>query len=609
MSEGPRRRETRRSAERVDYVELIARAGGEARRVELAAAWILQEFDAYYAGSRRIPELAKAAFEARDPGQSLALSKRRLSFYSESIRGLGARLAEAFPLLAGSEAFWRRLQEKYLPLIEGRYEADLAFAYIHSVRRGIYQDEWKPVEYAFGTSAAPEAAAKVYRSFPGGARLLPETVLEILGIPGFTTPYEDAAEDAFLIAERVNEELGPDGTRPEAIKAIQMIDAGFYRNRGAYIVGRILLRESAAVPFVIALLNGEHGIYADAVLTSQAGCHNIFSSTLANFHATSPRYHELAAFLQGIMPRRAPGLHYSTIGFNHVGKVAVMTELKQELAANKEVFQTAVGFPGTVAVAFSAPSSEYTLKVIRDAPTAQYKWGEFAGIDSVLEKYGRVHEINRTGSMLDNIIYYNLRLDRDWFDPALLEELLREAGGSVSLIGGFVVFKHLIVQSKMIPLPVFLETASRADAETVIVNLGHCIKNNAAANVFNKDLDGRNYGVSRFLKIYLYDYDALERFTEVKIRTNLDRVEGEEDIPDWFFEEGVIVLPEEMLAGLRIPDRNLMRRFREVHGDLLSPAYWEGIQRDLRAGKVPGIRIYPEERRLIRDISRLGTYH
>jgi len=34
----------------------------------------------------------------------------------------------------------------------------------------------------------------------------------------------------------------------------------------------------------------------------------------------------------------------------------------------------------------------------------------------VLAKYKRVHEINRTGSMLDNIVYYNLKLERSWFE-------------------------------------------------------------------------------------------------------------------------------------------------------------------------------------------------
>lgn len=594
--------ENRRSKKGVDYLDLVSDAESNAYKIDWIARWILREFDAYYRESRQIPALAQEAFEKRDPRQSLALSKRRLSFYGESIYALGPRVVEAFPELAESEELWREVARAYLPLIEGRYEADLAFAYIHSVRRGINRGEWKPVEYAFGEVIDPAYRfdAEIHRSFPGGARVTPETVREILRIPGFKRPYRDAAGDAFLVSERVNDMLGVDRQPPPTIKTIQMINAGFYRNRGAYLVGRILVRREGTIPFVIALLNGEDGIYVDAVLTTEADSHNIFSSTLANFHVTNQYYHELAAFLHSIMPNRPLGLHYSTIGFNHVGKVAVMNELKAELESNSEVFEIALGFRGTVAIAFSTPSSAYTLKVIRDKPTSQYKWGKFQGVQSVLDKYSLVHEINRTGSMLDNIIYYNLRLERDWFDPSVLAELVREAGQSVSLRGDFVVFKHLIVQLKMRPLPLFLETATKADAETVIENLGHCIKNNAAANIFNKDLDGRNYGVSRFLKVFLFDYDALEPFTEVKIRTNADRVDGEEDIPDWFFEDGVIFLPEEIEAGLRISDGTLTRVFRDAHGDLLTTEYWEGVQRDLREGKVPSISTYPEDRRLAR---------
>jgi isocitrate dehydrogenase kinase/phosphatase len=95
------------------------------------------------------------------------------------------------------------------------------------------------------------------------------------------------------------------------------------------------------------------------------------------------RYHELSEFLRSIMPKRPLGLHYSTIGFNHVGKVAVMNELRDELIGSDDVLETAVGFRGTVAIGFSSPKSAYNLKVIRDKPTANYKWGTFDGIESV----------------------------------------------------------------------------------------------------------------------------------------------------------------------------------------------------------------------------------
>ena len=38
-------------------------------------------------------------------------------------------------------------------------------------------------------------------------------------------------------------------------------------------------------------------------------------------------------------------------------------------------------------------------------------------------------------------------------------------------------------------------------------------------------------------------------------------------------------------------------------------ALWEGVQHDLQADRVPRISVYPDQRRLIRDITRLGAYH
>ena len=584
-----------RSAE---YASRIEAAGSIDERSGLAARWILAEFDAYYVESRNIPNLAKSAFEQRDPAMSLDLSLRRLSVYSVSAHALARRLRAALPEVAEDETFWARLEARYLALIEGRYESDLAFAYIHSARRMVYEGMWKPVEYMFlhHREPASERSAAVRIDFPiaPGADLA-VLVDRVLAVPRFERRWRDRAGDVRLVVERLQSIFSGGTRRPVEI---QMTDAGFFRNRGAYIVGRIVFDDSSASPLILALLNHDAGIYVQAVLAGEADAHNLFSSTLANFHVTNSHYHELAAFLHTVMPTRRLGLHYSTIGFNHVGKVAVMHELREELATHREVFITAVGFRGSVAIGFAAPSSDYNLKVIRDVPTDQYKWGEFPGIGAVLDKYRRVHEIDRTGSMLDNIIYYNLELDPAWFEADLLAELLRDAGESVSLRDDAVILKHLIVQRRVRPLPVFLQDATPEEAREVIVNLGHCIKNNAAANVFNKDLDARNYGVSRFQKVYLFDYDALEPLTRVKVRSNAGRFDGEDDVPDWFYEDGVIFLPEEIESGFRIHDRGMRRLFRDVHGDLLTTGYWERLQHDLDRGQVPSIRLYPEQRKL-----------
>lgn len=579
---------------------LTERDRGE--RARIVAEIMVAVFNDYYARSRRIPHLAKEAFETRNWPQVLELSRERLSMYSQSVSNLGPVIRAGCPELAGDEGFWSEVEAHYLGFIKGRYEADLAFAFLNSMHRKIYADEWKPVEYSHGRAAAPSASLSepVVRMFQAVTPIAAESARKILSVARLTVPWRDKDGDAALVAEAIGAAIQRTGQPEGTAVKVFMINAGFYRNRGAYLVGRIAVPGFGMLPLLIALLNGKDGVFVDAVLTESDELQYVFSSTLANFHVSNPHYHELAQFLFSVMPKRPLGLHYSTIGYNHVGKVAVINEIAREQTRTGEKFDTAVGFRGTVAIGFSMPSSRYVMKIIRDRPTAGYKWGAFAGVKAVIDKYRLVHDINRAGSMLDNIIYYNIRLPRHWFAAALLDELVAEAPSNVSVVGDGVVFKHIITQMKLEPLHVFLETASREDAETAVVNLGTCIKNNAAANIFNKDLDGRNYGVSRILKVYLFDYDAVEPLTEVKIRTNVGRVDGEEDVPDWFFETGTVFLPEEMMAGLRIDDRGLRRLFADTHPELMTVAYWEGMQRALAEGKVPKVRAYPESRRLKR---------
>ncbi len=577
----------------IDYAAHVASAQTERERVALTAEWIGGVFDRFYDEFLRLTWQAKTAFETRDAPTSVALAKRRLGLYNATIYALAEELHAAYPSLAQNEALWSEVEAAYLPSVQGSYEADLALAYLHSARRRFHRDDWKPVEYAFGVHrAAARMRDAVHETFACSWPVEGRVMQRILQVAELAVPFVEPMLDAARIARRLNDILA--SKAGAGLFAIEMVRAGFFRNRGAYLVGRLVLERSEYKPFVIALSNGPDGVRAEALLHSTPHVHNLFSSTEAPFQVTSRLYHELSDFLHSIMPTRPLGLHYSTIGFHHVSKVAVMNEVRQLLSRQREHLDTAPGSRGTVAMAFTSPRSAYILKVIRDRPTSGYKWDRFEGVEAVLEKYKRVHEINRTGSMLDNILYYNLRLEAEWFAPALLDELLSEASNAVRLQDdGALVFKYLVVQRKLTPLNVFLAMAPDDKAMRAIVNLGFCIRNNAAANVFNKDFDVRNYGVSRYLKVYLYDYDAVELLTKMKVRTNLDRFEGEEDVPSWFFESGSIFLPEEIESGLRVDDRRLRRAFRATHAELMTVEYWEDLQQQLRAGEVPGVQTLP----------------
>jgi isocitrate dehydrogenase kinase/phosphatase len=580
------------SAVQAAYARLAACTDPD-RRVVVAAQLLLSVYDEFYAQLCEYPHRAQQAFEAMDPHASIRISQERLGLYSRYIAEHGPRMHAAFPALSSDSGVWEALDRLFMAMIVDRYDADIAFSFAHSIRRNIGHGLWKPVAYSFPPPSKLRAysMASVHRRFRVPGRVDAEVLCAALKVPNFSVPFRDIQSDAAHILARLEPILRPT-PNAAAVQALDVIDAGFFRDRSAFLVGRWLLADDSIVPFVVALLNSPEGIYVDAVLHRVSDIHDLFSSALANFHVTTRLYYQTCVFLFSLMPRRPFGHHYSTIGFNHVGKVVILNEINEQIRSGHR-FRRSPGVPGTVALGFTFDACAYHLKVIRDQPTHSYKWGAYPGVAAVSEKYRIVHEINRAGSMLDNVMYFNLRLDRGMFDPALLDEICRQAAGSVQVDGDGVYLRQLIVQLKIVPLPVFLQNADDNATRAVMISLGHCIRNNAATNIFNKDLDSRNYGVGRYGRVFLFDYDAVEKLTEVKIRTNRDREPGEEAVPDWFFEEGVVFLPEELEHGLQLKSSHARRCFREENGDLLGVEYWQDVQQKLLRGEVPELRMYP----------------
>jgi len=579
------------------YTRLTASADRDSR-IRATAALILTIYDDFYSQLCEYPHRAQRAFETMDPHASIRISQERLGLYSRYIAEHGPRILAAFPAIAADPAVWDALDRLFMAMIVDRYDADIAFSFAHSIRRNIGRGLWRPVAYSFPPPSKLRAysMASVHRRLRVTGRIDTEIMSTALRAPNFSVPFRDLPGDALKIRDRA-ECLLRDAAQGSPVLALDVVEAGFFRDRSAFIVGRWVLADDRIVPFVVALLNSPEGIYADALLHRVSDIHDLFSSALANFHVTTRLYYQTCVFLFSLMPRRPFGHQYSTIGFNHVGKVAILNEINEQVRRGRR-FQRSPGAPGTVALGFTFDECSYHLKVIRDQPTKSYKWGAFPGVAAVSDKYRVVHEINRAGSMLDNVMYFNLRLERDMFDPALLDEICRQAAGSVQVDQNGVYLRQLIVQLKIVPLPVFLETADEDATRAVMVSLGHCIRNNAATNIFNKDLDSRNYGVGRYGRVFLFDYDAVEKLTDVKIRTNADREPGEEAVPEWFFEDGVVFLPEELEHGMQLRSDYARRCFREENFDLLSVEYWQDVQQKLERGEVPGLQMYPDSTKL-----------
>ncbi|MCZ0562992.1 bifunctional isocitrate dehydrogenase kinase/phosphatase, partial [Escherichia coli] len=85
----------------------------------------------------------------------------------------------------------------------------------------------------------------------------------------FDVPFEDMERDLDRLVEQLRESL-PDWVIKDPELCIELFSSTLYRNKGAYLVGRIYNRDEQW-PLVVALLHREgRGIQADALITDEA---------------------------------------------------------------------------------------------------------------------------------------------------------------------------------------------------------------------------------------------------------------------------------------------------------------------------------------------------
>ena len=64
------------------------------------------------------------------------------------------------PDVQGKGAFWVEVEDKYLPLIDGHYHADLAYAFLSWVRRQVHADMWRASTYSSARARDEETAPR-----------------------------------------------------------------------------------------------------------------------------------------------------------------------------------------------------------------------------------------------------------------------------------------------------------------------------------------------------------------------------------------------------------------------------------------------------------------
>ena len=561
-------------------------------RDDAAAETLIRAYEDYLAGFLEITRRARGRFLARQWREAQEDARERLDFFTRSIGRTVEEVREAIEAPDGDgEAVYKT---RFAALTAPRADADLARTYYNSVVRRVLGTTGVDPRTDFTADPSPTLAGTgepLVRCAPVDDALAP-AIEALFRATDLADHFHDLEGDARRAAAAAESQLGD---AAHTLEALEWLPFPFYRNKAAYLVARLRPAAGELVPLLVPLEHRAEGIRPDAALTDRDEVHRVFSFARSYFQADTDRPCETVAFLRTLMPAKPVHELYTSIGRHRHGKTELYRELAAQLTHPAARFEPAEGIPGLVMIVFTLPAFNVVFKVIRD----RFRAPKDTSREEVMEKYRLVFARDRVGRLADAQEFEHLHFPRERFAPGLLEELLAEAAGSVRVEGDDVVIRHLYTERRMRPLDLHLREADEDDARAAIVEYGDAIRDLACANIFPGDLLLKNFGVSRHGRVIFYDYDELALLTDVRFRALPTASSHEEEMSadPWFSVDDRDVFPEQFLPFL-VPPGPLREVFLERHGELLTVAYWRGLQRTQESGEIPDFYPYPGERRL-----------
>ena len=560
-----------------------------------AADTIHWAFDEYRQRVQAITRRVQQRFERRDWAGIRQDTVERMGLHSRSVGRLCEVLSEQLAEQLKDRSLWAGLKEAYTATILGRDDFELAQTWFNSLSRRVLGHDGVDPTIDFTADELPlpfkgweMASARMYAV----RRVDAGVVKKILEDAGFRVPFRHLEEDAALAAERIRQALGSD-----EIEALDVLRPIFFRNKGAYVIGRARLKENGRLlPLLLPIISRESGLELDAVLHSEDEASVVFSFARWYFHADVASPREVIGFLKSILPRKRLAELYISLGYTKHGKTELYRDLMRHVSASEEEpFVVSEGQRGLVMSVFDLPSYPFVFKIIKDRFPPQ----KTASREKVREKYREVLQHDRVGRLVDFQEYEHLKVPRSRFAPELLEELLRESSRNVEVQGDDVIIRHVYVERRVTPLDVHLRKAGEEAALAAVSDWGRCIKDLAAANIFPGDVLLKNFGVTRHGRVVFYDYDEVGRLTDHHFRPYpRPRHEFEElSAETWFAVGEGDVFPEELgrFLGLEGARREA---FLQEHGDLFEVGFWHRMQERNLSGEVIEFFPYPDERRL-----------
>nr|WP_322939320.1 bifunctional isocitrate dehydrogenase kinase/phosphatase [Pseudomonas sp. s4] len=558
------------------------------------ARLILDGFDDYREHFRQITAGARVRFEQAQWQDAQQASAARINLYEEKVAETRERLLQRFDASLLDVGQWPLVKSAYIALIDLRFDDELAETWFNSIFCSLFSHDQISDGCMFIHTTRPslrnQPSAAQTRSYrPAGE--LHQALQAIFEDYRFDVPYEDLPRDLQRLEEQLRASL-PDWVCKDPALCIELFSSVLYRNKGAYLIGRIYNREEQW-PLAIPLLHREgQGIQVDAAITDEAEVSIIFSFTRSYFMVDVAIPAEFVGFLKRILPGKHIAELYTSIGFYKHGKSEFYRALIGHLASTDDRFIMAPGVRGMVMSVFTLPGFNTVFKIIKD----RFAHAKTVDRNTVIEKYRLVKSVDRVGRMADTQEFSDFRFPKAKFEPECLAELLEVAPSTVVVEGDTVLVRHCWTERRMTPLNLYLESANEAQVREALDDYGLAIKQLAAANIFPGDMLLKNFGVTRHGRVVFYDYDEICFLTEVNFR----RIppprfpEDEMSSEPWYSVGPMDVFPEEFPPFL-FADIRQRRLFSQLHGNLYDADYWKQLQEAIRAGKV--IDVFPYRRK------------
>jgi len=559
------------------------------------ARQILLGFDDYREHFRLITEGARSRFEQAQWQDAQRASAARINLYEEKVGETAAALRSVFDdeVLLDVRR-WPQVKGAYIDQINPRFDDELSETWYNSIFCTLFSHDCISDDTMFIHSTRPlnrahERIAQTRRYQPCAD--LHGMLARILDDFAFAVPFADLSGDLQRLEAQLQVSL-PDWVCKDPELTVELFGSVLYRNKGAYLIGRIFTCDEQW-PLVIPLLNHEGaGIVADALITDEAEVSIIFSFTRSYFMVEVPIPADFISFLKRIMPGKHVAELYTSIGFYKHGKSEFFRALINHLATTDDRFIMAPGVRGMVMSVFTLPGFNTVFKIIKD----RFSHAKNVSRATVIEKYRLVKSVDRVGRMADTQEFADFRFPTSKFEPDCLAELLEVAPSTVEVQGDTVLVRHCWTERRMTPLNIYVENASEQQVHEALEDYGLAIKQLAAANIFPGDMLLKNFGVTRHGRVVFYDYDEICFLTEVNFRYIPEARYPEDEMASepWYSVGPNDVFPEEFPRFL-FADIQQRRLFAKLHGELYDANYWKGLQEAISDGKV--IDVFPYRRK------------